>query len=61
MVSGRHEPSGFAVLARADEDKLGADRIAEQPLRRLACQLPLPMTTRLPQARETGPGELPRA
>jgi hypothetical protein len=27
-------PSGFAVLARADEDKLGADRIAGLPARR---------------------------
>ena len=27
-------PSGFAVLARADETKVGADRIAEQTTRR---------------------------
>ena len=26
--------SGFAVLARADETKVGADRIAEQAIRR---------------------------
>ncbi len=26
--------SGFAVLARADENKVGADRIAEQAIRR---------------------------
>ena len=32
MVSGGLRPSGFAVLARADEDKLGADRIAGQTL-----------------------------
>jgi hypothetical protein len=29
-------PSGFAVLARADETKVGADRIAEQTTRRSA-------------------------
>ena len=29
-------PSGFAVLARADENKVGADRIAEQTPRRSA-------------------------